>query len=150
MKFVLKAILVLLILGAVYGAGYFSGGTERVKLTRLLDTVKLETKAKVAALEGEVRSLRFRMHLITARDRLLAARSNLDARNFGTAEKDLNSAQADLRAAMKWTLPETAPRLAGIEQSVEGVIEIVRRSDSRAGARLDGVKTDLDRLIERS
>ncbi|MBI3611254.1 MAG: hypothetical protein HY204_11225 [Nitrospirae bacterium] len=150
MKTILKWIGLLLVLTLIFGAGYLSGASREEKLSRLLNAVTSEMKTKVAGLESEVRALRFRMQLTTARDRLNAAENNIKERNFGMAEKEIESAKAELGAAAKLTSKETGETLSGIERSLNGVIEAVRRSDPRAKFKLDAVKADLDRLIGRS
>jgi hypothetical protein len=150
MKSFLKLVVLLFTLAAVFGAGYFMSSFRMGKLDRMLAAVKSEMATKVTGLEGEVRSLRFRMQLTTARDRLIAAENNLKERNFGTAEKELESAQEELRAAAKMASKEKGEILTGLEGSIDGVIAIVRRSDPRARGKLNEVKTRLDRLIERS
>jgi outer membrane murein-binding lipoprotein Lpp len=150
MKSFLKLIAMLLVIAAVFLAGYFTGSFRAEKLNRLLASAKSEMTAKVAALEGEIRTLRFRMRLTTARDRLLTAESNIKERNFGTAEKELKSAKEEIHAAAQMTSKENGEALSGLEGSINGVIEIVHRSDLRAKSKLDAVKADLDQLINRS
>lgn len=149
MKSFLKLIVMLLLLAAVFGAGYLTSSVRMEKLNRLLDSAKSEMATKVSGLEGEVRSLRFRMHLTTARDRLLTAENNIRERNFGIAEKELESAQEELRTAAKMASKETGEALTGLEGSIDGVIGIVQRSDPRAKVKLNEVKTELDRVINR-
>lgn len=149
MKSFLKLIVMLLLLAAVFGAGYLTSSVRMEKLNRLLDSAKSEMATKVSGLEGEVRSLRFRMYLTTARDRLLSAENNIRERNFGIAEKELESAQEELRTAAKMASKETGEALTGLEGSIDGVIEIVHRSDPRAKVKLNEVKTGLDRVINR-
>jgi hypothetical protein len=150
MKFFLKLIAALIVLTAIFGAGYFMGSSRMGKLDRMLAAAKTEMGSRVSGLEGEIHSLRFRMQLTTARDRMIAAENNLKERNFGIAEKDLESAKEDLRAAAKTASKETGATLTGIEESINGVIEIIHRSDPRAKVKLGAVLADLDRLIERS
>jgi outer membrane murein-binding lipoprotein Lpp len=150
MKSFLKLIAMLLVIAAIFLAGYFTGSFRAEKLNRLLASAKSEMTAKVAALEGEIRTLRFRMRLTTARDRLLTAESNIKERNFGTAEKELKSAKEEIHAAAQMTSKENGEALSGLEGSINGVIEIVHRSDLRAKSKLDAVKADLDQLINRS
>ena len=150
MKSFFKLIVVLLVLAAVFGAGTLMDSVRMEKLDRMLAAAKSEMTTKVSGLEGEIRSLRFRMQLTAARDRLAAAENNIKERNFGTAEKELESAKEKLHAAAKMTSEETGEALTGLEGSIDGVINVVRRSDPRAKVTLDAVKTGLDRLIERS
>jgi hypothetical protein len=90
------------------------------------------------------------MRLTTARDRILTAQNDLKERNFGTAEKELKSAQEELHAAALMTSKENGAALTGLEGSIDGLIEVVHRSDPRAKSKLDAVKADLDQLINRS
>jgi outer membrane murein-binding lipoprotein Lpp len=150
MKSFFKLIVVLLMLAAVFGTGYFMGSFRLGKLDRMLAAAKSEMTTKVSGLENEVHSLRFRMQLTTARDRLIAAENNIKERNFGMAEKELESAQEELRTAAKMASKETGEMLIGLEGPINGVIAIVHRSDSRAKVKLNEVKTQLDRLIEKS
>jgi len=150
MKSIFKLIAMLLVMTAVFFAGYFTGSFRAEKLNRLLASAKSEMAMKVAGLEREIRTLRFRMRLTTARDRLLTAEGNIKERNFGTAEKDLKSAKEELHAAMQMASKENGEALIGMEGSIDGVIEIVHRSDPRAKSKLDAVKADLDQLINRS
>lgn len=147
MKSFFKLIAMLIALAVVFGAGYLAGSLRMEKLNRLLDSAKSEMAVKVSGLEGEVRSLRFRMKLTTARDSLLTAENNIRGRNFGMAQKELEGAKDELRSAAKLGSKEAGEALTGLEGSIDGVIEIVRRSDARAKSRLDAVKADLDRLI---
>jgi hypothetical protein len=66
------------------------------------------------------------------------------------AEKELESSKEELRAAAKTASKETGEVLTGMEGSIDGVIEIIRRSDPRAHVKLKAVRADLDRLIGRS
>ena len=150
MSFFLKFIGVLLVITAVFGAGYLLGSHRLENLNRLLSNVKSEMGAKVSGLEKETHSLRIRVYLVTARDRLLSAQNNLKERNFGEAEKELASAKAELRTAAPMTSKETEAAITELEASIDGVIAIVRRSDPRAKVKLNEVKAELDRLIERS
>ncbi|MBI3995636.1 MAG: hypothetical protein HY349_06645 [Nitrospirae bacterium] len=150
MKFFFKLIAVVFMLAVIFGAGYFMGSFRMEKLDRMLAAAKSEMATKVTGLEGEIRSLRFRMQLTTARDRLLAVETHIKERNFGMAETELESAKDGFRSAAKITSKENGETLIGLEGAVDGVIEIVRRSDPRAKAKLDAVKADLDRLINRS
>ncbi|MBI3811156.1 MAG: hypothetical protein HY283_02965 [Nitrospirae bacterium] len=150
MKSFLKLIIALIMLAAVFGAGYLMGSFRLGKLDRMLASAKSEMAAKVSGLEKDVHLLRFRMQLTTARDQLTAAENNIKARNFGTAEKELESAKEELRTAGKMGSKENAEALTGLEGSIDGVIAIVRRSDPRAKVKLTEAKTQLDRLIERS
>jgi outer membrane murein-binding lipoprotein Lpp len=150
MKSFFKLIVVLLMLAAVFAAGYLMGSVRMGKLDHMLAAAKSEMTTKVTGLENEVHSLRFRMQLTSARDHMIAAENNLKERNFGIAEKELESAKEGLREAAKMASKEKAETLSGLEGSVNGVIEIIRRSDLRAKIKLTEVKTQLDRLIERS
>jgi len=150
MKSFFKLIAMLLVITAVFFAGYFTGSFRAEKLNRLLDSARSEMATKVTGLEGEIRTLRFRMRLTTARDRLLTAESNIKERNFGTAEKELKSAKEELHAAAQLASKENGEALIGLEGSIDGVIENVHRSDLRAKSKLDAVKADLDQLINRS
>ncbi|MEK6684368.1 MAG: hypothetical protein AABY46_06890 [Nitrospirota bacterium] len=150
MKTFFKLIAVVLVLAAVFGAGTLMDSLRMEKLDRMLAAAKSEMTTKVSGLEGEIRSLRFRMQLTAARDRLAAAENNIKERNFGTAEKELESAKEKLHAAAKMTSEETGETLTGLEGSIDGVINVVRRSDPRAKVTLDAVKTGLDQLIEKS
>jgi len=150
MKFFIKFIAVVLVLAAIYGAGYFTGSSRMEKLDRMMASAKSEMATKVSSLEGEIRLLRFRMQLTTARDHLIAAEFNLKERNYGTAEKELESAKEELRAAAKTAPKETGTALTGMEGTLNGVIEIIRRSDPRANVKLISIRNDLDRLIDRS
>lgn len=150
MKSFFKLIVVLLLLAAVFAAGNFMGSVRMEKLDRMLAAAKSEMTTRVSGLEGEIRSLRFRMQLTTARDRLIAAENDIKERNFGTAEKELESAKEALRTAAKMASKEIGETLIGLEGSVDGVIEIVQRSDPRAKVKLNEAKTQLDRLIEKS
>jgi len=150
MKSFLKLIAMLLVMTAVFFAGYLTGSFRAEKLDRLLSSARSEMATKVTGLEGEIRTLRFRMRLTTARDRLLTAESNIQERNFGSAEKDLKSAKEELHAAAQMASKENGEALIGLEGSLDGVIEIVHRSDLRAKSKLDAVKADLDRLINQS
>ena len=150
MKTFLKLIFFLLLLAAVFGAGYLRGSSRMEKLDRLLAAAKSEMAEKVSGLEGEVRSLRFRMQLTTARDRLIAAETHIKDRNFGIAEKEMEAAKKGLRTAGPLGSKENAETLTGLEGSIDGVIEIVRHSDPRAKVKLNEVKTQLEQLIERS
>ena len=150
MKAFFKLIVIILLLAALFGAGFFMGSFRMEKLDRMLAAAKSEMTTKVSGLEGEIRSLRFRMQLTAARDRLVAAENNIKERNFGTAEKELESAKEELHTAAKMTSNETGETLTGLEGSIDGVIEVVRRSDPRAKVKLNEVKTELDRVIQRS
>jgi len=150
MKSFFKLIAMLLVITAVFFAGYFTGSFRAEKLNRLLASARSEMATKVTGLEGEIRTLRFRMRLTTARDRLLTAESNIQERNFGSAEKDLKSAKEELHAAAQLASKENGEALIGLEGSIDGVIENVHRSDLRAKSKLDAVKADLDQLINRS
>jgi len=150
MKSLFKLMIALLFLAAVFGVGYLMGSVRMGKLDRMLAAAKSEMSTKVSGLEYEVHSLRFRMQLTTARDRLIAAENNIKERNFGMAETELESAQEELRTAAKMAPKGTGETLSGMEGSLNGVIEVVRRSDPRAKAKLEPVKADLDRLIGRS
>jgi len=150
MKPFFKVIALLLVMATVFFAGYFTGSFRAEKLNRLLAAAKSEMTTKVTALEGEIRTLRFRMRLTTARDRLLASESNIKDRNFGTAEKELKSAKEELHAAALLTSKENGEGLIKLEESIDGVIETVHRSDLRAKSKLEAVKADLDQLINRS
>jgi hypothetical protein len=146
----LKLIAVVILLAAIFGAGYFMGSFRMGKLDRMLAAAKSEMATRVSGLEGEIHSLRFRIQLTTARDHLIAAENNLQERNFGMAEKELQSTKEELRAAAKTASKETGAALTEMEGSINGVIEIVRRSDPRAKVKLNAVRADLDRLIGRS
>ena len=150
MKAFFKLIVIILVLAAVFGAGTLMDSLRMEKLDRMLAAAKSEMTTKVSGLEGEIRSLRFRMQLTAARDRLAAAENNIKERNFGTAEKELESAKEKLHAAAKMTSKETGETLTGLEGSIDGVINVVRRSDPQAKVTLDAVKTGLDQLIEKS
>jgi hypothetical protein len=150
MKFFLKLVAVVILLAAIFGAGYFMGSFRMGKLDRMLAAAKSEMSTRVSGLEGEIHSLRFRIQLTTARDHLIAAENNLQQRNFGMAEKELEATKGELRAAAKTASKETGSALTGMEGSINGVIEIVRRSDPRAKVKLNPVRADLDRLIGRS
>jgi len=150
MKSFFKLIAVVFVMTAVFLAGYLTGSFRVEKLNRLLDSVKSEMTTKVTRLEGEIRSLRFRMRLTTARDRLLSAENNLKERNFGSAEKELKSAKKELHEATQMASKENGEALTGLEGSIDGVIEVAHRSDFRAKSKLDAVKADLDQLINRS
>lgn len=146
----LKLIAVVILLAAIFGAGYFMGSFRMGKLDRMLAAAKSEMATRVSGLEGEIHSLRFRIQLTTARDHLIAAENNLQERNFGMAEKELQSTKEELRAAAKTAAKETGAALTEMEGSINGVIEIVRRSDPRAKVKLNAIRADLDRLIGRS
>lgn len=150
MKSFFRLIAMLLVMIAVFFAGYLTRSFRAEKLNRLLSSAKSEMATKVTGLEGEIRTLRFRMRLTTARDRLLTAESNIKDRNFGTAEKDLKSAKEELHAAAQMASKENGEALIGLEGSIDGVIETVHRSDLRAKSKLDAVKANLDQLINRS
>ncbi|HUK55428.1 MAG TPA: hypothetical protein VLY20_02080 [Nitrospiria bacterium] len=150
MKSFFKFISFLFLLIVAFGAGYLTGSFKAEKLNRLLTAAKSEMSMKVVGLEGEVRSLRFRMQLTTARDRMLSAENNIKERNFGTAEKELTSAKEELHTALPMASKEVGEALTGLESSLGGVIETVHRSDPRANTKLKEVKTGLDRLINRS
>lgn len=146
----MKFIALLLMLAAAFGAGYVTASKDKEKVGRLLETAKSELQSKVSLLENEAHTLRYRMHLTTARDHLISAQNDILEKNFGKAKDDLASAQKELQTAAKMGSKDNAERLLGLVQSLDGAGEILARSDPRAKVKLESVKGDLDRLIEKS
>jgi outer membrane murein-binding lipoprotein Lpp len=147
MKSMFKFIILLIVLAAIFGAGYFTGSQRTERLNRLLTAAKSEMASKVSGLEGEVRLLRFRMQLTTARDQMLTAQNQIRERNFGSAEKELESAKEELKTAAKITSKDRGDTLLGIIGSIDGAIAVVRRSDPRAKVKLEAAEADLDRFM---
>lgn len=149
MKSFFKLIAMLFAMTLVFFAGYYTASQRTEKLSRLLSSARSEMTTKVTGLELEVRTLRFRMRLTTARDHLLAAESGLKERNFGTAEEELNAAKEELQAAAQMSSKEKES-LNGLGGPIDQVIDLVHRSDPRAKTKLNGVKAELDQIINRS
>lgn len=149
MRFVLKLTGMAIVLGAVFMAGYLKGSLQMDRMDQVLVTVRAEMRERIAGLESEIRSLRIRMHLSSARDRLLAAQNNIKERNLGSTEKDLESVKEALRKTARLTSRETGKKLEELQASIDRLIQSVRRSDPRVREGLEAVKTDLDGLLDR-
>jgi len=148
MKSLFKLLVALIIIAAIFGAGYYTASQRTERLNRLLISAKSDMSSKVSGLEGEIRTLRFRMQLTTARDHMLTAQNQIQERNFGTAEKELESAKGELLAATKLISKDKSEPLIGLIDSIDGVIAVVRRSDARARVKLEAVEADLDRVTK--
>ena len=84
---ILKIVVLLVFLAAIFGAGYLLGsfriGSQRLEeLGQLLTKVRSETSVKTSGLEKEIRVLRIRIHLFTARQRLDSAQTAVAEHNY--------------------------------------------------------------------
>ncbi|HEY5649083.1 MAG TPA: hypothetical protein VLB09_08510 [Nitrospiria bacterium] len=137
-----------IIIGLAFGAGFLLGTQREEKVQKILSSVRQETSARVSGLEGEVRSLRFKVHLTSAKDRIVSARENILERNFGRAEEKLTGAGEELQKAAAMTSKKAAGRLNGIRKEIDPLLPRLKRSDPGVSKKLNELEQELEDLIE--
>jgi hypothetical protein len=147
MKTLLKLLLFALLLSAAFGLGYLSSSRQFDALNRRLTELRSEMEDRLH-LQEEIRSLRYKMHLLWLRDRLNSAREALELRNFGEAAKQIEKGRSELSKARPLSRPEHEVAIAGIEAELETIVVQLDRMDPRARDRIEEAKRDLDRLID--
>ena len=141
------------VIGGIFTAGYMAGSLKPGKVDKTLvkiEGIKSEMAGKIAGLERDVRSLRARMNIFTARQHLSSSVDQLRDRNFGKAEKELASARSDLRTASRLIPDKTGRTLSKLGESIDSIIDRIRRSDPLAHSELKNLQSHLDDLINPS
>jgi len=77
-----KFIRFFIVVSLAFGTGYFLGSQRNDTVEKIISSVRTETATRVSGLEKEVRALRFKVNLTSAKDRIVEARNNLLERNF--------------------------------------------------------------------
>lgn len=150
MKKVLKVVGLILIAAVLFGAGYLLGRLQIPEVSQLLSSVRSEMAEKTTALEQEIRRRRMRIHLVNARDRLMSAHRAAAERNFGTAQKELQKAREELGVARRLSDPKWQGNLSGFEAPLNDLIVAAGHADPKLPARVDSLRSDLDRVMGQS
>ena len=150
---ILKIVVLLVFLAAIFGAGYLLGsfriGSQRLEeLGQLLTKVRSETSVKTSGLEKEIRVLRIRIHLFTARQRLDSAQTALAEHNYGVAQKGLEKVKQELIKVKDLSGPKMLAALSRLDDPLNEMIAAAGRADPRLSKQLDSFRSELDRITE--
>jgi len=146
----MKLIALILILALGFGAGYYVGTNRLTELKRDLSKLKAEMADKATRLERELINLRYRDHLIVAKDKLHDAQRLLAERNFGEAQKTIQTAQEEIREAQNLAGPAEKEKYSAVSASLNEISsDLAHPARPQVREKLQRVTKDLDQLTEK-
>ena len=149
MKSIFKLLVLSLIVGAAFIAGYYIGSHKMIQISKDILGLKTEIASKTTSLEKELSSVRVRMYLAEARDRILEGKNQIQEKNFGAAGKEIETARELIEKAIGLSGEDLVSRLRPITQELVYAEADTKRLKPEATKRLDDTRKDLDRIIER-
>ena len=149
-----KALAMLVLIAASFGAGYYVGqrpvGTLQQTVSELQQSITKLTRNVLDTTQGIERDLRRRQGLVDAKSRVVQAKANLFDRNFGDAAKELGEAVTVLETATKGAKGD--PAIDAVRELTSTMREVrleISIGKSMPMKRLDEIQLRLDKELSR-
>lgn len=142
-----KLVGMLVLLGAVFAAGYYVG---KRPIPELQKTVSDLSRSLVDKTLGMQRDFRFRQALLDAKAQVVQAKSELLDRNYGNAAKELADALEEVQKAVE--AEGTGGKAATVKALALKARELhleLTLGKAVPRARLDEIQQELDALLEK-
>ena len=142
-----KVTVVILLLAIFFGAGYYLGSNRLTNLNRDISRLKGEMAEKASHFDQELKALRYRNHVMEARDKIHEAQRSLSERNFGNAHKAIRTAQEELQEAAKMAGPAEKERHSALSAELTEInADLSHPTRPRLRERMDQAAKDLEQL----
>jgi hypothetical protein len=149
-----KFLVVVVLLGGAFGAGYYLGqrpvGTLQRTVAELQQSLKDVSRNVLDTTLGIERDLRRRQGLVEAKSRLVQAKAHFTDRNFGDAAKELGEAGEAVETITKGAKPDpSANALRDMAGSLrEAKLDIVTGKPMSL-KKLDELQQRMDQLLNK-
>ena len=149
-----KFLVVVVLLGGAFGAGYYLGqrpvGTLQRTVAELQQSLKDVSRNVLDTTLGIERDLRRRQGLVEAKSRLVQAKAHFADRDFGDAAKELGAAVEAVEAITKGAKPDNSSNafrdLAGSLREVKSEIATGKPVTLK---KLDELQQRMDQLLNK-
>lgn len=140
-----RALFLLLLLAASFGAGYFLGAAGITEVKKNYMTLKEEMVAKTFGLESEISTMRMRLNLTEARDFLSAARDDVKEKNFGEAEAQIGKAKERVTKAVSLASETQKKNLTPLQSEIDSIQDSIRKLDPKVVGKIEALEKALGR-----
>lgn len=140
-----RALFLLLLLAASFGAGYFLGAAGTTEVKKNYMTLKEEMVAKTFGLESEISTMRMRLNLTEARDFLSAARDDVKEKNFGEAEAQIGKAKERVTKAVSLASETQKKNLTPLQSEIDSIQDSIRKLDPKVVGKIEALEKALGR-----
>lgn len=140
-----RALFLLLLLAASFGAGYLLGAAGTTDVKKNYMTLKEEMLSKTSGVESEISMMRVRLNLAEAREFLSAARDNVREKNFGDAE--IQAGRAKERVAKAISLASDAKRknLTPLQPELDSIEASIKKLDPKVVGKIEALERALEK-----
>ena len=141
----IKALFLLFLLAASFGAGYLLGAAGTTEVKKSYSTFTNQMIAKTRGLESEVSTMRVRMKLIETRELLGAARDDVREKNFGDAEAQAAKAKERIAKAVSLASDAQRKNLLPIQSEIDAIEASIKKLDPKAAGKIEAVEQALEK-----